>query len=299
MFTLVLSLIWVLAVLVTTVVWILLYRRARSTVSCCPACGYDIQGLSEPRCVECGRSLDRGVVPVGGIMRRRRRGLAGILVLFTAILIYPPFQWGSQAMFNLARWRVLKAPEVDIKIDLALESDTEARFLASFRGLDYLEQDDMTRITFRIQEPGQNPIIWEQAQVGTWNNPVGLTLEGAPVVADLIARLDGQPRGMITRALLESPDDFALFLTAVAANPEQCGTRIMVPGRAEPLLSFNASSFSDNGSRASRVLPSSIVVIPARIALGLVLIALITIYWLLRRPGLVDFNTVCSPKASD
>jgi hypothetical protein len=299
MFTLVLSLIWVLAVLVTTAVWFLLFRRARSTASCCPACGYDIQGLFEPRCVECGQSLDRGVVPVGGITRRRRLGLAGITLLFTAILIYPPFQWGSEAMFDLARWRALNASEVDIKIDLALESDTEARFLASFRGLDYLEQDDMTRITFRIEEPGEKPIIWEQAQVGTWNNPVGLALEGAPVVADLIARLDGQPRGMITRALLESPDDFALFLTAVAANPEQCGTRIMVPGRAEPLLSFSNSSFSDNGSRGIRVLPTSIVVIPGRIALGLVLVALVTINWLLLRPGLVDFSTVSSSKSSE
>ena len=299
MFTFVLSLIWVLAVVVTAAVWCLLFRRARSTASCCPACGYDIQGLSEPRCVECGRSLDRGVVPVGGITRRRRLGLAGILILFTAILICPPFQWGSQAMFNLARWRVLNAPEVDIRIDLVLESDTGARFLASFRGLDFLEQDDMTRITFRIEEPDQKPIIWEQAQVGTWNNPVGVGLEGAPVVADLSARLDGQPRGVITRALLESPDDFALFLTAVAANPERCGTRIMVPGRAEPLLSFINSSFSDNGSRGIRVLPASIVVIPSRIALGLVLIALVTISWILLRPGLVDFSTVRSSEASD
>ncbi|MDG2030463.1 MAG: hypothetical protein P8J45_05600 [Phycisphaerales bacterium] len=297
MLTLVTSLVWVLLVLLAVVVCFLLLRRSRSTVSSCPGCGYDIEGLTEPRCVECGRSLERGVVPIGGITRRRRLGLVGVILLLTGILIYPPLQWGSQTMFALARWRALNASEVDIKIDSVLVNDTGERFSASFRGVDFLEQDDIIRITFRIEEPGQEPIIWEQAEVGTWNNPVGLPLEGDPIVEDLIARLDGEPRGMITRALLESPDDFAQFLSAIAANPEQAMTRVMVPGRADPLLICDSSTFSDNGSRVVRSLPSSIPAIPGRIALGLVFMALVSIGWILLRPGLVAFDSVSARTA--
>ena len=74
-------------------------------------------------------------------------------------------------------------------------------------------------------------------------------------------------------------------------------TRVMVPGRADPLLICDSSTFSDNGSRVVRSLPSSIPAIPGRIALGLVFMALVSIGWILLRPGLVAFDSVSARTA--
>ena len=292
---LILGICWSLAVLLAIGFWFLLLKRARSTAPCCPFCGHDVRGLTEPRCVECGRSLEHGVVPVGGLGRRRRWGLAGVILLMAGVLSGSAMWWGTQVMFDIAKWRHQNKDEVDVRIGLTLDARDGERFTARFRGVDFLEQQDIVRISFRIEEPDQAAIVWEQEGPGRWTDEGGVkSLDGTLVVADLASGLDGEPRGIITRALLEDPEGFALFLETLAVNPGGTGTRIMLPDRTEPFLWFDGAQFDHEGSRAFRF-TTNIAIIPSRLALGIVLVALCLISWIQYRPGLVDWKELDEP----
>lgn len=290
MHALLLSIGWLLALILAVGSWFLMLKRARSRIPCCPFCGHDVRGLTGPRCVECGRSLEAGVVPIGGVSRRRRWGLVAVILLLAGALVYPAFAWGGQAMFGIARWRLETQPEVEIKVELVLETTAGERFSLFLRGVDHLDKADIVRITIRIEEPGQEPMVWEQAGLGTWNSPLGAPVDGGEIVADLTARLEGEPRGLITRALLEHPEDFATFLIMAAADPEGVSTTVRVPGRDTPLMRFNSSSFGAPGSRSVQLMPTSMYLLPQRIGLGVVVLALLLGAWVLLRPGLVPWS---------
>lgn len=62
---------------------------------CCPKCGYDLTGLRESRCPECGAAFDLAALAQGQSIRRPRRWMALIVVLVCAygpFAVWIPFQ---------------------------------------------------------------------------------------------------------------------------------------------------------------------------------------------------------------
>jgi hypothetical protein len=57
----------------------------------CPQCEYDLSGLSESVCPECGAAFDPATLP--GLLRhrRRRRWIASLAIMFLAL--YAPYSW--------------------------------------------------------------------------------------------------------------------------------------------------------------------------------------------------------------
>ncbi|MCL4197791.1 MAG: hypothetical protein KJZ69_09900 [Phycisphaerales bacterium] len=62
---------------------------------CCPKCGYDLTGLRESRCPECGAAFDLAALAQRQSIRRPRRWMALIVVLVCAygpFAVWIPFQ---------------------------------------------------------------------------------------------------------------------------------------------------------------------------------------------------------------
>ena len=297
MVMLVLIIAWVLAIPASVLACFLLFRRTRASAPSCPACGHDVRGLSAPRCVECGSSLEGGVVPIGGLTRRRRWGLVAVILLLTLALVWSAFTWGGQVMFLIATWRLANQREVDIRVELVLEAPAGERFSLALRGIDRFDEPDVVRIMYRIEEPGADILIWEEVGPGTWTHPLGTRVDGAVVAADLAARLDG-PKGLLTRALLEDPQAFAAFLTSAAAAPGLISTTVPGTGGVEPFQQFESSSLSETGSRMVSLMPTVYYHLPSRISLALALLVLFPVGWILLRPGLVDWSEYEDPPSS-
>lgn len=106
----------------------------------CMQCGYELRGLAESRCPECGEPFDRGRLLVLQYLKQRRPRSErlhrlGRIAFWTALTVYFGSVVTSAVLLEVAHWR-LKAADPDFTvIELLLMGVLTASFVLRFIAL--------------------------------------------------------------------------------------------------------------------------------------------------------------------
>jgi len=211
-----------LLVLLGALFWFLRFtaRRLRIESAACPKCSQLLQGLAEPRCPECGWSLEAGVLAAGGIPPRPRRWLG-----FTTLVLSVPVGL-LVALLMTALWSSFLMTSGIVQKQMQFNRAVEVDF-DSQHGLEVLASADYTEPMFSnkimtgavevvLSSGGRDIASWKGTGPALGAPLYGVDINGADVVDSLRSQIPESDESSVARILHHPGDSEILGSTIVS-----------------------------------------------------------------------------------
>ena len=285
----------ILLVLVAAVFCFLWFtaRKLRVEAAACPRCTHRVQGLVEPQCPECGRSLGGGVLAPGGIPPRPRRWLgfaalglslpaAGLAVLLMS------FMWSS---FLQMVGLIYMHSEFNRSVVVQIDPEHQLKVVSS---ADYVHGSTTTNATGEtevvLSSSGRDIAVWKGTGPLLGPPLSGVRIDGGIVIASLQSQVPPNHDSPFARILDSPADSRILGRTIVSyAAPAGAVSGYVLDSTGKKLFDGGISSSQDG--RSGLVMPDPIWHLPMYVVPLVYLLAflLLGLRILIRRRALEPF----------
>lgn len=261
-----------LLVLLGALFWFLRFtaRRLRIESAACPKCSQLIQGLAEPRCPECGWSLEAGVLAAGGIPPRPRRwlGFTTLALSVPVALLVALLMTALWSSFLMTSGIVQKHTRFNRAVEIDFDSQYGLEVVAS---ADYMEPIFSNKIMtgaveVALSSGGRDIASWKGTGPALGAPLYSVDINGEDVIDSLRSQIPENHESSLARILHHPRDSEILGTTIVSfAAPTGAVSAYVLDSTGQEMFDGGISSSQQGSSGAtppSAIWYSPMLVVP-------------------------------------